>query len=545
MFSVTSKILAFYFLLSFSAVAKADILGTAESFAVLAGSAVTNTGSSIISGNLGVAPGTAITGFPPGVVVDGIIHSADAVAVLAQNDANTAFNTLAGLASNQDLTGQDLGGLTLTPGVYTFSTSAQLTGTLTLNTLGDPEALFVFQIGSTLTTASNSTVATINGPNDCQIYWQIGSSATLGTGTQFKGNIVALTSITLATGASILEGRALALNGAVTLDDIDLTAGCTCILLPSSFDCNGNGVPDECDLSRGTSLDCNANGIPDECDIASGTSLDCNGNGVPDECDLASGTSLDCNANGIPDECDVVSGTSLDCNLNGVPDECDAATTFPNFTTCDSTPSASVGSSLTFQVCATTGTPGVPITLTLFNNLPAGATLTPPLPLTGESVCTTFQWTPMLSQVGGPVLEFFAEDANGCRVLCKMRILVTETILVFGGSYGSGQFTMFGRNFDTQLTSVRRAFPASETNGPAPLFSSLPTSYSVQVLRYNAVQYPQQAHRWSRTLTFTKDVPSQTVQAQYFGTANGMDVTVETFVDVNGQTRVRFPITVQ
>ncbi len=201
----------------------AILLGTAGDFAVLAGSTVTNTGPSVIDGgHVGVSPGTAVTGFPPGIVVPPYtIHAADAVALQAQNDLTTAYNQAAGLPMTQDLTGQDLGGLTLLPGVYFFSSSAQLTGTLTLNNLGDPNAEFVFQIASTLTTASNSSVVTINGgePSGCSVFWQVGSSATLGTGTDFEGHILALTSISLNTGASILNGSALARNGAVTLDD--------------------------------------------------------------------------------------------------------------------------------------------------------------------------------------------------------------------------------------------------------------------------------------------------------------------------------------
>jgi len=193
-------------------------LGTAGSFAVLGGSTVTNTGPSNIYGNLGVWAGSAITGFPPGVVTGGTIHAGDAVANLAQTDLTTAYNFAAGQACDTSLTGQDLGGLTLTPGVYCFASVAQLTGTLTLNALADPFAPFVFQIGSTLTTASNSTVSFINGGQGGSVYWQVGSSATLGTGTDFAGNILALTSITLDTGADIDCGRALARTGAVTLD---------------------------------------------------------------------------------------------------------------------------------------------------------------------------------------------------------------------------------------------------------------------------------------------------------------------------------------
>jgi hypothetical protein len=192
-------------------------LGNAISYSVLAGSAVTNTGATVLSGNLGVSPGSSISGFPPGVV-NGTVHAGDAHALDAQHDALTAYNSLAGFAPTQNLTGQDLGGLTLTPGVYRFDSSAQLTGVLTLNLLDNPDSFFIFQIGSTLTTASNSSVVTANGANCCNVFWQVGSSATLGTDTDFRGNILALTSITLNTSANITDGRALALNGAVTLD---------------------------------------------------------------------------------------------------------------------------------------------------------------------------------------------------------------------------------------------------------------------------------------------------------------------------------------
>jgi hypothetical protein len=194
-----------------------NVLGTADNFAVLAGSTVTNTGTTNVFGNLGVDPGLAVTGFPPGLVSGGIIHAGDAVALQAQNDATAASIALAGEAFTVDLTGMDLGGMKLTTGVYHFSSSAQLTGTLTLDASGDPSALFVFQIGSTLTTASSSSVLVVNGAEDCNIFWQVGSSATLGTTTAFKGNIIALTSITLDTNATV-SGRALARNAAVTMD---------------------------------------------------------------------------------------------------------------------------------------------------------------------------------------------------------------------------------------------------------------------------------------------------------------------------------------
>ena len=195
----------------------APSLGTAQSFAVLGGSTVTNTGTSTVSGDLGVSPGTAITGFPPGIVVGGTIHAADAVALSAQNDVTTAYNALGAQACTADLTGQDLGGKTLTAGVYCFSTSAQLTGTLILDAQGNANAVFIFKIGSTLTTASNAVVVVSNGAQTCNVFWQVGTSATLGVGSTIAGNILALSSITLNTNARLF-GRALARNGAVTLD---------------------------------------------------------------------------------------------------------------------------------------------------------------------------------------------------------------------------------------------------------------------------------------------------------------------------------------
>lgn len=196
--------------------ATAPGLGAAASYAVLGGQTVTNTGSTTITGDVGVSPGSSVTGFPPGIVT-GTIHAADANSLQAQSDVTTAYNTLAAEPCTADLTGQDLGGLTLTEGVYCFSTSAQLTGQLTLDAQGNANAVFTFEIGSTLTTASSSSVLLINGGVDCNAFWQVGSSATLGVTTVFKGNILALTSITLNTGANI-SGRALAQNGAVTLD---------------------------------------------------------------------------------------------------------------------------------------------------------------------------------------------------------------------------------------------------------------------------------------------------------------------------------------
>ena len=200
-----------------SAAAQSVPLGTAGSFGVLGGSAITNTGPTIVTTDLGIFPGnvSSVSGFPPGQVV-GTSHFADAVAMQAQDDATTAYNNLAGRACTATISG-DLGGRTLTPGVYCSASSMGLTGTLMLDAQGDPNALFIFKIGSTLTTASASSVQVINGGQNCNVFWQVGSSASLGTTTAFVGNLIALSSITLNTGASS-SGRILARNGAVTLD---------------------------------------------------------------------------------------------------------------------------------------------------------------------------------------------------------------------------------------------------------------------------------------------------------------------------------------
>jgi uncharacterized repeat protein (TIGR01451 family) len=191
-------------------------LATASPFVVLGGQAVTNTGPSVLNGDLGVAPGTALTGFGSPAVVNGATHDNDGVAKQAQSDLTNAYDVAAGQPLTADLSGTDLGNRTLTAGAYKFTSSAQLTGPLTLDGQGDPNAQFVFQVASTLTTASASSVLLINQASPCNVFWQIGSSATLGTTTAFQGNLMALTSISLNNGATV-RGRMLARNGAVTL----------------------------------------------------------------------------------------------------------------------------------------------------------------------------------------------------------------------------------------------------------------------------------------------------------------------------------------
>ena len=209
-------------------------LGAADSFAALAGTTVTNTGFSTLNGDLGVSPGpgSALTGFPPGKV-NGTVHATDSVANQAQSDLTAAYNDAAGRTPPQALPA-DVGGRTLAPGVYkTGATPALgLTGTLTLDGQGDPNAVFIFQVDSALTTAVGSQVSLIGGAQSCNVFWQIGSSATLGTSSGFAGSILALSSISMNDGVT-LNGRALARNGAVTLINDTITAAhCTTGTIP-------------------------------------------------------------------------------------------------------------------------------------------------------------------------------------------------------------------------------------------------------------------------------------------------------------------------
>ena len=207
-------------------------LGTAGAFAVLGASTVTNTGATTLNGNLGVYPGTSITGLGT-ITLTGTVHATDGVASTAQADATIAYNAMASALSTSNLTGQDLGSVgTLNAGVYTFTSSAQLTGHLTLDFQGLSNRDIIFQIGSTLTTASGSSVSIINlGSND-NVYWQVGSSATLGTSTSFMGDIIALASVTMTTTAKDSCGSVIALTAAVTLDTNTISN--TCAIVDSS-----------------------------------------------------------------------------------------------------------------------------------------------------------------------------------------------------------------------------------------------------------------------------------------------------------------------
>ena len=193
-------------------------LATVGPFVALGGSTVTNTDASVLNGALGVAPGTALVGFGAPAVVNGATHANDAVANQAQADLTTAYNAAAGqpVAPENDLTGTDLGNRTLAAGAYRYTSSAQLTGPLVLDAENDPDAQFVFEIAAELTTAPGSSVVLVNGASPCNVFWQVGSSATLDTTTAFQGNLMALTSISLNNGASV-TGRVLARNGQISL----------------------------------------------------------------------------------------------------------------------------------------------------------------------------------------------------------------------------------------------------------------------------------------------------------------------------------------
>lgn len=196
-------------------------LGSSAGFAVLAGSTVTNTGATTVTGDLGLSPGTAVTGFPPGQVT-GTSHVADDAAVAAKSDLVAAYNDAAARPTTA-IVPVELGGTTKTPGVYASPAGTfGITGTVTLDAQGDPNAVFIFKAASTLITASASGVSLVNGARACNVFWQVGSSATLGTYSIIRGNVLALASITVTTGVTV-EGRTLARDAAVTLDTDTIT----------------------------------------------------------------------------------------------------------------------------------------------------------------------------------------------------------------------------------------------------------------------------------------------------------------------------------
>ncbi|HEY5096291.1 MAG TPA: ice-binding family protein [Candidatus Eremiobacteraceae bacterium] len=191
-------------------------LGAAAKFAVLAGSTVTNSGPTIVTGDLGVSPGTAVVGFPPGIVRRGSIHAGDGAAAQAKQDLTVAYNDAAGRI-NPHMLPSDIGGMTLKPGLYRAPVSLAITGNVTLDGKGDSDSVFIIQVPSKLTVSVNSSVTLIGRARARNIYWQVGTSATLKKASVFKGNILAHASISLGTGARVADGRLLARTGAVTM----------------------------------------------------------------------------------------------------------------------------------------------------------------------------------------------------------------------------------------------------------------------------------------------------------------------------------------
>ena len=200
-------------------------LGTADAASVVAGTTVTNTGPTTMSGNLDLFPGTSVTGFPPGTV-GGVLNTGainPAAANTAMVDVTAAYGVLAGAAAT-GTANTDLNGLSFGPGVYAASSGLSLTGTVTL--VGDANSVFIFKSVSTLITGPGSRVLLSGGVSPCNVWWQVGSSVTLGSTTAFVGNILALTSISLSTGVT-LQGRALTQTGGVTLDSNVITSACS------------------------------------------------------------------------------------------------------------------------------------------------------------------------------------------------------------------------------------------------------------------------------------------------------------------------------
>jgi len=419
--------------LAVSAAVPPTVLGTAQSFLVLGGAAVTNTGATTLTGgSLGVSPGTAISGFPPGIVVPpGAIHAADAVAAQAQSDVTTAYNVLAGQARTATLTGQDLGGKTLIPGVYFFATAAQLTGSLTLDAKGDASAVFVFQIGSTLTTASNASVLLINGASPCNVYWQVGSSATLGTGTRFVGNLLALTSITLNTGTTV-SGRALARNGATTLNTNTFSSG----------GCAGSGPP--------TMIPATATVVPATATRASSTPISPTGTAVIP----ATGTpvlSTETPATAIP--------------ATGAPV---VSTETPVIST--ETPATSIPA---------TGTPVVPTAIPAMqpqtNAIPAKARPNAPQ----SALATPIIIGPVMSgpNRSAPGYTGFPTDTNApSGSVATAAIPVTSTVIPATATVISRTLALVGSSASTAGTTGSVAAPASSTATAPPIPVSLPNT---------------------------------------------------------------------
>lgn len=484
--------------------AQAPSLGTAADFAVLGGSAVTNTGNTVVQGELGVSPDTAVTGFPPGVVTGGTIHVNDAVAQQAQSDLTVAYNGLAGLACDQDLTGQDLGGQTLAPGVYCFSTSAQLTGTLTLDAGGDSNAEFIFQIGSTLTTASNSVVDVVDSGESCNVYWQVGSSATIGTATAFAGNIVALTSITLTTGASA-DGSLLARNGAVTLDSngVSVCGLCGAItVLPTSLPNGTLSVaygPEAITASGGTgpyTFAVVSGSLPTGLTLTPAGSL----SGVP----TASGSfTFTVQAT---DDGDCIGSRVYTIVINPV-GGCPAITLAPT-----TIPAASAGVAYTSgSITASGGLAPYDFAITS-GALPAGLVLTDV-----DDDSTSITGTP--TESGSFTFTITATDDNGClgsqlyTLLVNCSVLTVSPPTLFGGTRGAGYsrtITASGGTEPYTFSVLPGTLPPGLTLSSDGVLSGLPTEEGTFTFTITATDAAgcEGARTYNLTIGAASEIPS-------------------------------------
>jgi hypothetical protein len=216
----------------------------------------------------------------------------------------------------------------------------------------------------------------------------------------------------------------------------------------------------------------------------------------------------------------------------------------PTFTTCNATVMASAGVPFTFQICASDSDANDVVTITSATGLPAGAQLTPPLPVSGNPVCTTLTWTPASNQVGTTSITFQATDTHLRTASCTLNIVVAECHMLFAGNSGNSQQTIFGHLYDTQLAGLRRFYPVTMEAHPSFPFRFLPSNFFVQVVMYNPEVFPQNPSQWSYAMQVQPDQPSATVQLTYYGTQNGISLTAEVFIGQSGLARIRFPFAI-
>ena len=215
----------------------------------------------------------------------------------------------------------------------------------------------------------------------------------------------------------------------------------------------------------------------------------------------------------------------------------------PFFTTCNTTVMASAGVPLSFQICAQDSNPGDVVTLTS-GPLPAGASLTPPLPASGNPICTTFNWTPLSSQVGNMTVTFTATDTHQRTAQCQVTIVTAECHMLFAGNSGNSQQNIFGHLYDTQLQGMRRFYPVTMEDHPSFPVALLPSSFFVEVVMFNPEIFPQNPSQWSQAMQVNWNAAANQITTSYAGTFNGMGIRAVRFTDGQGVQRVKFPFTI-